>query len=100
MKIPKKVNRYCPHCKKKTEQKIKEPGKGKPSSLKRGAHARILLRGLWRGIGNKGRYSRMKNQAKGKRKTTKKTNLLYTCTDCGKSKHQKKGKRTSKLIIE
>lgn len=100
MKKPKKVNRYCPFCKKKTEQKVKEPSKGKASPFKRGGKARILLRGLWRGVGNKGRYSRMKNQAKGKRKTTKKTNLLYTCTVCGKSKSQKKGKRTSKLLIE
>ncbi|RMD45271.1 50S ribosomal protein L44e [Candidatus Pacearchaeota archaeon] len=100
MKIPKKVNRYCPFCKKKTEQKIKEPTKQKASSLKRGGKIRIRLRGLWRGIGNKGRYSRMKNQQKRKRKTTKKTNLLYTCTECGKSKNQKKGKRTSKVLIE
>ena len=100
MKIPKKVNRYCPYCKKKTEQKVKEPSKGKASSMKRGGKARILLRGLWRGIGNQGRYSRMKNQQKGKRKTTKKTNILYTCTECGKAKYQKKGKRTGKFVIE
>jgi len=100
MKIPKTTNRYCPYCKKKTEQKVKEPSKGKASSLKRGGKARIRLRGLWRGIGNKGRYSRLKNQAKGKRKTTKKTNLMYICTVCKKSKYQKKGKRTGKLLIE
>jgi large subunit ribosomal protein L44e len=100
MKKPKKLNRYCPYCKKKTEQKVKEPSKVKGSSLKRGGKIRIRLRGLWRGIGNQGRYSRMKNQQKGKRKTTKKTNLLYTCTVCGKSKYQKKGKRTSKISIE
>jgi ribosomal protein L44E len=100
MKRPKAAKRYCPYCKKKTEQKAKEPSKGKPSSLKRGAKLRIRLRGLWRGIGNQGRYSRMKNQQKNKRKTTKKTNILYTCNECGKGKFQKKGKRTSKLIIE
>jgi len=100
MKKPKKLNRYCPYCKKKTEQKVKEPSKGKASSTKRGGKPRIRLRGLWRGIGNQGRYSRMKNQQKGKRKTTKKTNLMYTCTVCNKSKYQKKGKRTSKIVIE
>lgn len=98
--MPKKTNRYCPYCKKKTEQKIKQPSKGKASVLKRGGKLRILLRGLWRGIGNKGRFSRMKSQQKGKRKTTKKTNILFTCVECGKSKYQKKGKRTSKLLIE
>ena len=100
MKKPKTTNRYCPYCKKKTEQKVKEPSKGKASPLKRGGKVRIRLRGLWRGIGNKGRYSRMKSQQKGKRKTTKKTNLMYTCKECGKSKYQKKGKRTSKIQIE
>jgi len=100
MKIPKTTNRYCPYCKKKTPQKVKEPSKGKASSMKRGSKIRMKLRGLWRGIGNQGKYSRMKNQAKQKRKTTKKTNLMYTCSVCGKSKYQKKGKRTSKVIIE
>jgi len=100
MKRPKTTNRYCPTCKKRTKQKVKEPSKGKPSSMKRGSKVRMKLRGLWRGIGNQGKYSRMKNQAKKKRKTTKKTNFLYTCTECGKSKYQKKGKRTSKIVIE
>ncbi len=100
MKRPKKTNRYCPHCKKKTEQKVKEPSKGKASSMKRGSKIRMRLRGLWRGIGNQGKYSRMKNQQKGRRKTTKKTNLMFTCTVCGKSKYQKQGKRTSKLVLE
>ena len=100
MKKPKQINRYCPYCKKKTEQKVKEPSKGKPSTLKRGGKLRIRLRGLWRGIGNQGRFSRLKNQQKGKRKTTKKTNILYICSECGKGKYQKKGKRTGKLAIE
>lgn len=98
--MPKILKRYCPYCKKKTEQKVKQQSKGKPSTLKRGATTRAKLRGLDRGIGNLGRYSRMKNQKKGKRKTTKKTAIVYTCTICKKSKDQKKGKRTSKLIIE
>ena len=100
MKRPKTTKRYCPYCKKKTEQKVKEPSKGKASSMKRGSKIRMKLRGLWRGIGNQGKYSRMKNQAKKKRKTTKKTNLMFTCTECKKSKYQKKGKRTSKIVIE
>lgn len=100
MKIPKKTNRYCPYCKKRTEQKVKQQSSGKASTLKKGSKIRAKLRGLNRGIGNKGRFSRMKNQAKGQRKTTKKTAIVYICTVCGKGKDQKKGKRTSKLIIE
>lgn len=100
MKKPKKIQRYCPYCKKKTEQKVKQQSKGKPSSMKRGSKLRAMLRGLNRGIGNKGRYSRMKNQQKKWRKTSKRTSLVYTCTVCKKSKDQKKGKRTSKLVLE
>ncbi|MCR4285090.1 MAG: 50S ribosomal protein L44e [archaeon] len=100
MKMPRKVNRFCPYCKKRTEQKVKEQSHGKPSTLKRGSKQRAMLRGLNRGIGNKGRFSRMKNQAKQKRKTTKKTAIVYTCSVCGKGKDQKKGKRTSKITIE
>jgi len=98
--MPKKVNRFCPYCNKRTEQKVSEQSSGKASTLKRGSKQRAKLRGLNRGIGNKGRYSRMKNQAKQKRKTTKKTEILYTCTVCKKSKDQKKGMRTSKLTFE
>ena len=100
MKLPKVQKRYCPICKVRTEQKVKEQSTGTASTLKRGAKQRARLRVLNRGIGNQGRFSRMKNQAKGKRKTTKKTALVYTCTVCGKGKDQKKGKRTGKLILE
>jgi ribosomal protein L44E len=54
---------------------------------------------LWRGKGNLGRYSRP-TILKRKTKTTRKTNLLYTCQECKKSHQQKKGKRTGKLQIE
>ena len=100
MKLPKTMKRYCPICKKRTEQKVKEQSTGRPSTLKRGAKQRAQLRGLNRGIGNQGRFSRMKNQAKGQRKTTKKTAIVYTCTVCKKGKDQKKGKRTGKLVLE
>ena len=100
MKLPKVTKRYCPSCKVRTSQKIKEQSTGRASTLKRGAKQRARLRGLNRGSGNQGRFSRMKNQAKMKRKTTKKTALVYTCTVCGKGKDQKKGKRTGKLVLE
>jgi large subunit ribosomal protein L44e len=100
MKKPKKIQRYCPYCKKKTEQKVKTQSKGTASTLKRGAKQRAEMRGLNRGIGNKGRYSRMKNQQKNWRKTTKKTALLYVCSVCNKAKDQKKGVRTGKLVLE
>jgi large subunit ribosomal protein L44e len=101
-KLPKTVKRYCPFCRKQTEQKIKQAKTGgKGSSLKRGSKIRMRLRGLGRGIGNKGKYSRPPiKQRKRTTKTTKKPQIVYTCSVCKKSKNQKKGKRTGKLVIE
>jgi len=99
MKIPKKTNRFCPYCKKKTGQKIKLISTGgKRGTLKRGGIARAKLRGLGIGIGNKGKWGSKPAVTKFKRKskTTKKTNIMYTCKECGKSKYQKKGKRAGK----
>ncbi len=101
-KIPKKTNRYCPYCKKKTEQKIKEvSGGSKRGTLKKGSKDRARLRGQNRGKGSQGKYSKPAvSKFKRKTKTTKKPNILYTCSVCKKSKGIKKGKRTSRLQIE
>ena len=104
MKIPKTTKRFCPYCKKKTEQKIKVVGTGfKRGSMTRGGgRARAKLRGLGRGIGNTGKWGSKPAQAEHKRKTktTKKTNIMYTCQVCKKSKYQKKGQRASKVVQE
>ena len=102
MKIPKKTKRYCPFCKKKTEQKIKLMKTGiKGGAMKRGSLQRAKLRGLNRGMGNQGRRSRRAvSKYKRKTKTTKKQVLIYTCQECKKSKNKKKGIRTSKLVQE
>ena len=103
MKIPKITNRYCPYCRKKTEQKIKLVSTGaKRGTLRRGGIARAKLRGLGRGIGNKGKWGSKPAVSKFKRKskTTKKTNIMYTCKECNKSKYQYKGIRLGKQIKE
>ena len=103
MKIPKTTKRYCPYCRKKTEQKIKVVGTGgKRGTLTRGSIARAKARGLGKGIGNKGRWGSRPANSKFKRKskTTKKTNIMYTCNVCGKSKYQKKGQRAGKVVQE
>jgi large subunit ribosomal protein L44e len=102
-KLPKQTKRYCPFCKKQTVQKIKEVKTGgKRSSLKRGGIPRAKLRNLGRGIGNKGKWGSKPAVTKFKRttKTTKKPQIIYTCSECGKSKPRKKGKRAGKLMIE
>ena len=103
MKLPKKTNRFCPYCKKKTEHKIKLISSGaKRGTLTRGSLLRAKKRGLNRGMGNKGKWGSKPAVSKFKRKTktTKKTNIMYTCAECGKSKYQKKGKRTGKVLQE
>ncbi len=105
MKIPKKTNRFCPSCNKKTEQKIKIVGTGgKRGTLTRGGKPRARLRGLGRGIGNKGKWGSKPAVTKFKRKTktTKKTNIMYTCTVCKKSTYRKsrRNKRTGKALQE
>jgi len=100
MKIPKKTNRFCKYCNKKTEQKVKLVSSGaKRGALKRGSLARAKLRGSNRGIGNHGKYSKPPvSKFKRKTKTNKKTNILYICIECGKGKYQNKGTRASKVI--
>lgn len=102
MKIPKTKNRYCPYCKKKTQHKVKLISTGaKRGALKRGSKPRARLRGRNRGVGNLGRWSKKANSKfKMKAKTTKKTNIMYTCQTCKKSHYQKKGKRSGKIIQE
>jgi len=102
MKIPKTTKRYCPYCKAKTKQKIKLVSTGaKRGALKRGSKQRARLRGKNRGIGNLGKWSKpAQSKFKRKSKTTKKTNIMYTCEKCGKSRYQKKGQRAGKQIQE
>ncbi len=105
MKIPKTTKRFCPYCKKKTEQKIKIVSAGaKRGTLTRGSISRAKKRGLGRGIGNKGKWGSKPAVSKFKRKTktNKKTNIMYTCAECGKSKYRssRRNKRVGKLLQE
>jgi ribosomal protein L44E len=103
MKLPKNRSKYCPYCKKITGHKISIVSSGhKRGSLKRGSITRAMLRGQGRGFGNKGKWGSKPPVSKFKRKskTTKKTNILYTCQECKKSHYQKKGKRAGKITLE
>ncbi|MBT4418311.1 50S ribosomal protein L44e [archaeon] len=102
MKLPKKTKRYCPFCKKRTDQKVDVVSTGsKRGTLKRGALGRAKLRGANRGMGNQGKYSRKAIKSwKRKTKTTTRKVIIYKCTECSKSKHTKNSRRVSKLMIE
>lgn len=99
MKKPKIVKKYCPKCKKHTEQKISQNKRKTPSPLTYGSKYRARKRGQARGHGNLGRYSKpaiSKFKLTGK-KLSKKTDLRYECKECKKSSMQKKGIRAKKV---
>ena len=101
MKIPKKTQRYCPFCKKRTEQKIDVVSTGhKRGTLAYGSLSRAKKRGKARGMGNWGRYSKKAVKAwKRKTKTTMRRVVLYTCQECKKSKPANHSRRVSKIIV-
>ena len=105
MKLPKETNRFCPYCNKKTKQKIKIISTGgKRGTLTRGSISRAKKRGLGRGIGNKGKWGSKPSVSKFKRKTktNKKSNIMYTCSVCKKSKYRqvRRNKRAGKVVQE
>jgi ribosomal protein L44E len=101
MKVPKTTTRFCPYCKKRTEQKIDVVSTGfKRGELKRGSITRAKSRGAMPGKGNQGRYSRKAPKYhKRKSKTTTRKVLIYKCNECKKSKQSKNSRRVSKLLI-
>jgi len=103
MKIPKKTTRYCPFCKKRTEQKVDLVSTGsKRGTLKRGSLTRAKLRNAMPGKGNKGKLGSKPAIKKWKRKTKTTTRkvVIYKCNECKKSKHAKHSRRVSKLMVE
>ncbi|MBN2457544.1 50S ribosomal protein L44e [Candidatus Woesearchaeota archaeon] len=93
------MKRLCPHCRKHTEHKVFQSKKGSPSSLSHGSKYRARKRGLAKGLGNLGRYSKpaiTKFKLTGA-KTTKKTDLRYECKECKKKHSQSKGIRSKRV---
>lgn len=102
MKIPKVRNRHCKYCNKHTSHKVgqsKGKGRSKSTPMSRMGGSRIRKRGLRRGVGNKGRYSKpaIKNWKLTGRKQSKKTDLRYECSECKKKSVQASGKRAKKV---
>jgi len=103
MKLPKETNRYCPHCRKHTEQVIttaKQKARSASHPMSRGSSAREKARGLRSGTGNLGRRSRKgPKDWKRKTKTTKRITIIYTCKTCKKTKQIKKAIRSGRIEI-
>ena len=102
MKIPKTIKKFCPHCKKHTEQKVSLAKKKTAFSThplagygKKRAH-------FGKGFGNLGRYGSKPAISKFKmtgKKQTKKTDVRFTCSVCQKATVENDSRRTKKLNI-
>ncbi len=77
MKRPRKIKRYCPICKKHTEQSVEKIKKRKASELKKGQRRFRRVMSGYRG------FPRPKPE--GREKITRRAPLKYTCTICKKS---------------
>ncbi|MBM3199576.1 50S ribosomal protein L44e [Candidatus Woesearchaeota archaeon] len=98
MKIPKIKKRFCPKCKKHTENSVfqsKSMGRSKTHPMSRGSKGRMRMRGLNRGYGNRGRMSKAAISAWSMTgaKTSKKVDLRFKCKECGKVFAQSQGFR-------
>ena len=97
MKIPKKLRKYCPKCKKYTEHKI---------TIVKGGKKRGEMKEGQRRFKNKmsgyGGYPRPKPEKGSKygAKSTKKQDIRYWCTECNKAHPIKKGKRMKKVEMQ
>jgi len=102
MKIRKTMRRYCPFCRKHTEQKVslaKKRGRNAARPMSRGSTARVRQRGLRRGFGNLGRYSKPPKPKMSGKKLSKKTDFRFTCKECNKTHSQAKGFRAKKVEL-
>lgn len=96
MKLPKKMNRHCPYCKKHTEHKVVLVKKGKQSVLKK---TRYRIKKIKRGYGGMP-YPQQQKGVKYGAKQTKKSDIRYECSVCKKQHSQKKGFRSKKLEMK
>ncbi len=92
MKIPKEVRIYCPYCRKHTKHTV-EVVKKKPRS-KLSAGQRRFLRKM------KGYGSFPKENPKGREKPTKRIDLRYKCSVCGKKHVHGRSFRAKKFEIK
>ncbi len=102
MKIKKTVNRFCPYCKKHTEAKVslaKKKGRNAARPMSRGSVSRVKARGLRRGAGNWGKYSKPPKPKMSGKKLSKKTDFRFTCKECTKTYSQASGFRAKKVEL-
>ena len=92
MQMPRRFNTYCPHCKAHEEHEVQKVRTGRSTGMK--WDQRKQREGS-KGIGNRGRFSKVP----GGDKPTKKTDLKYLCSECGKA-HLREGWRAGRLEFQ
>ena len=100
MKKPKTIRRYCPKLKKHTEHTVKQvrnKGRSAAHPMSRGSTSRIRARGLRRGTGNLGRYSKPTSPKMSGKKKSKRIAFIFTCTESGFAHQSNSGKRAKKV---
>ncbi len=90
MKMPRKINTYCPYCKKHTTHEVDRVKKRKASEFKWGQRR---FRRVMSGYGG---FPRPKPE--GREKPTRRIPLKYKCTECKKI-HLKKCFRAKKFEL-
>jgi len=91
MKFPKEVNTYCPYCKKHTKHSV-ETAKKKPRRVLAQGQRRFLRKMLGYG-------SFPKENPKGREKPTKRVDLRFKCSVCGKKHMRGAGFRVKKFEL-
>ncbi|MFB6109490.1 MAG: 50S ribosomal protein L44e [Halodesulfurarchaeum sp.] len=91
MEMPRRINTYCPHCDTHTEHEVEKVRRGRETGMK--WSDRQEERGK-SSIGNAGKFSKVP----GGDKPTKKTDLKYRCSECGKA-HLREGWRAGRLEL-
>lgn len=100
MKVPKQMNRHCPHCNKHTAHKViqgKSRGRNQTRPMSAGSKFKVRLRGERRGAGNLGKYSKPPKPKMVGKKLTKKTDFRYQCSECKKMHVQATGIRAKRV---
>ena len=89
MKYPKKLRIFCPYCRKHTDHTAELAKRKTRRKLAQGQ--RRFLRKM------EGYHSFPKENPKGREKSTRKVDLRFKCSVCGKKHMKGKGFRTKKL---
>ena len=101
MKFNKTTKRYCPKCKKHTEQKVSQ------AKRRQNIHPLSISgkkrRGFGKGFGNlatRGSKPAISKFKMANKKQTKNVDLRYTCNDCSKTSVKKSGFRARKIEFQ